>query len=314
MGAGQIELKELSLNDGNDILEMLKEIGPGENGFGNDGYALDESQFRFYLFRKIDEARGINLKPGRVPETYYWLIADGHPVGLGKLRHYLNDTLRKKSGHVAYCIRPKVRGKGYGNIILSELLKKAREKNIPRLLVTSYETNIPSRRVIEHNGGELERIEGGMCFYWIRLTEGKGIREIHIDDYDEIHALWERTPGIGLSNADRWGNIQRFLSRNKGMSFCYEEDGKIVGTVLCGHDGRRGHIYHAAVAEEYRGRGIGRLLVERSLKKLKEEGIDKCHLFVYPDNETGNAFWKAIGWTKRGDILVYTRDIEGELQ
>ena len=286
----RIELRELSLNDGNDILEMLREIGPGENGFVNHGYNMDENEFKHYLSQKMNGARGINLKPGRVPETLYWLLADGYPVGYGKLRHHLNDDLRECGGHIGYCIRPTARGKGYGNIILSELLIKAREKKIPRVLITCKEANIPSKKVIERNGGKLERIEKGLCFYWIKLTEGKGIREIHIDDYDEIYALWKKTPGVGLSNADSRENIQRFLIRNQGMSFCYEENGKIVGTALCGHDGRKGYIYHIAVAEEYRGRGIGRLLVKRCLQRLMEEGIDKCNLNVFRNNAIGNAF------------------------
>ncbi len=175
-------------------------------------------------------------------------------------------------------------------------------------MVTCRETNAQSRRIIENNGGILDRTENGECFYWIKLTEGNGIRELHIDDYDEFHALWKKTPGVGLSGADSWENIQKFLARNAGMSFCYEEDGKIIGTILCGHDGRRGYVYHVAVAEECRGRGIGRLLVERGLRKLKEEGIDKCHLFVFWQNEIGKAFWNAMGWTKREDIYVYSKN------
>lgn len=113
---------------------------------------------------------------------------------------------------------------------------------------------------------------------------------------------------MGLSDADSEQNIQNFLIRNKDMSFCFEEDGKIIATILCGHDGRRGHIYHVTVAEECRGRGIGRMLVEKSLQKLKEEGINKCHLFVFKDNETGNAFWGSTGWTRRQDIFAYSKN------
>ena len=91
------------------------------------------------------------------------------------------------------------------------------------------------------------------------------------------------------------------------MSYCCEEHDSIIGTILCGHDGRRGYIYHVTVALEYRGRGIGRLLVEKSLERLKVEGINKCHLFVFADNTIGNAFWTASGWTKREDIFVYSK-------
>jgi len=133
------------------------------------------------------------------------------------------------------------------------------------------------------------------------------INEMQIEDYGEIFELWSNTPGMGLSDADTYENIHRFLLRNKGLSFVCRHEDRIIGTILCGHDGRRGYIYHVTVAEKYRGRGIGRMLVDKSLQKLKEEGINKCHLFVFSDNEIGNAFWSLKGWTKRQDIYVYSK-------
>ena len=135
------------------------------------------------------------------------------------------------------------------------------------------------------------------------------IHEMKISDYDEIYKLWSNTPGMGLSDADTHENILRFLLRNKGLSFVCRYKDMLIGTILCGHDGRRGYIYHVTVAEGYRGRGIGQMLVEKCLQKLKEEGIDKCHLFVFRDNEIGNTFWSAKGWTKREDIFVYSKSI-----
>lgn len=143
----------------------------------------------------------------------------------------------------------------------------------------------------------------------MRLAEGRSAREIHIDDYSEIYALWSRTPGMGLSDADSRKNVEKFLIRNKGISFCFEEDGKMIGTILCGHDGRRGYIYHVTVDAEHRGSGIGRALVEKSLERLKTEGIDKCHLFAFADNTIGNDFWTSSGWTRRDDIFVYSKSV-----
>lgn len=305
----QIELKECSLEDGNDILEMIREIGPGENGFMNDGYNMSDSDFKNYLIRSINSSRGIGLEPARVPQTKFWLVVNGRPVGMGKLRHYLNDNLRKIGGHIGYCIRPAERGKGLGIVLLCEILKKARELNIPRALITCDETNVASRRVIESNGGKLERAEADECYYWIKLDGSKGIREIHPDDYNEIVELWNRTSGMGLGEADSEVNIRKFLLRNNGLSFCFKDNNKIIATILCGQDGRRGYIYHVSVAPKYRGGGIGRELVNESLKRLKEVGIDKCHLFVFADNEPGNVFWRSTGWTKREDIFTYSRYI-----
>jgi ribosomal protein S18 acetylase RimI-like enzyme len=135
------------------------------------------------------------------------------------------------------------------------------------------------------------------------------IHELHISDYNEIYSLWQMTPGMGLSDADSRDNIEQFLIRNKGMSFCYKEKDKIVGTILCGYDGRRGYIYHVTVAEECREKGIGRMLVEKSLASLRKAGIRKCHLFVFADNKLGNSFWGYSGWTKRDDIFVYSKNI-----
>lgn len=134
------------------------------------------------------------------------------------------------------------------------------------------------------------------------------VQEMKIEDYEEIFAFWSNTKGMGLSTADSRQNIEKFLLRNKDMSFCCKEEDRIVGTIMCGHDGRRGFIYHLAVSEAYRWKGMGRLLVERCLKRLEEEGIDKCHLFVMAGNEAGNAFWSSVGWKKRNDIITYSRN------
>jgi len=144
----------------------------------------------------------------------------------------------------------------------------------------------------------------GQCTGEIRFEELK------IEDYQEIYDLWSKTPGVGLSKADSYDNIQRFLLRNEGMSFVCRYGDKIIATILCGHDGRRGFIYHLAVEEGYRRWGIGGTLVEKCLQKLKEVGIDKCHIFVYLKNEPGNAFWSAKGWMKRDDLFVYTKSLD----
>ena len=305
----QIELRECSINDGYEILEMLREIGPGENGFENSAYNIRDEEFCGVLQSWIDASRGIGLRPEYVPQTIYWLFSGGRPVGVVKLRSYLNENLRSHGGHIGYCIRPSERKKGYGTIILGEVLKKAAEKKIPRALVTCNEDNTASKRVIEKNGGVFEKAINGTCLYWIRLDGEKGIREIHPDDYPEMIRLWENTPGMGISEADSESGIRNYLLRNPGFSYCYKEDDRIVATSLCGHDGRRGYIYHTAVLPQYRGRGIGRMLVERNLMQLRAAGIDKCHLFVFTDNEPGKAFWNSTGWKKRNDICVYTKDV-----
>ena len=132
------------------------------------------------------------------------------------------------------------------------------------------------------------------------------VRVMKIEDYDQIYALWSKIKGFGIRSIDdsREG-IERFLKRNPTTSVVAEEDGKIVGAILCGHDGRRGCFYHVCVDEEYRMRGIGKSMVVFAMEALKEEKINKVSLIAFTKNDIGNTFWKEIGWTKREDLNYY---------
>lgn len=163
-----VDLRELSLTDGREIFEMIKEIGPGENGFQNGGYDIELAEFPAYLARHVTFARGIDIPPQYVPQTMYWLYVDGHPVGIGKLRHRLNDHLRIRGGHIGYTIRPSARGRGYGTLILRELLEQANAKGIPEVLITCNENNTLSRKVLAANGCELFEIKDDLC-YWRKV-------------------------------------------------------------------------------------------------------------------------------------------------
>lgn len=139
------------------------------------------------------------------------------------------------------------------------------------------------------------------------------IHPMTIADYDEAFALWQATEGIGLSAGDSREAILRYLDRNPGMSFVARgEQGEMLGAVLCGHDGRRGLLHHLAVRAGSRKQGIGRALVARALDALRAEGIDKCHLFVYKENEPGRAFWTAEGWSERVTLVLMSKEIELE--
>ena len=132
------------------------------------------------------------------------------------------------------------------------------------------------------------------------------IRVMTIDDYDEIFHLWMKIKGFGIRSVDdsREG-IARFLRRNPTTSIVAEADGKIVGSILCGHDGRRGCFYHVCVDPEYRMRGIGRSMVVKAMEALRKEEINKVCLIAFTENDIGNAFWNEIGWTKRLDLNYY---------
>ncbi|MCI8616536.1 GNAT family N-acetyltransferase [Parablautia intestinalis] len=132
------------------------------------------------------------------------------------------------------------------------------------------------------------------------------IRSMMIDDYDGVYALWMSIKGFALRSLDdsREG-VERFLKRNPGNSVVAIEDGKIVGSILCGHDGRRGCLYHVCVHEAYRMRGIGKSMVVYCMKELEKEQISKVSLIAFTVNDIGNAFWKEIGWTRREDLNYY---------
>lgn len=131
------------------------------------------------------------------------------------------------------------------------------------------------------------------------------IRPMTIDDYDEIFAMWQITTKRALSQADSRENIDYYLKRNPGMSQVAVADGKIVGTVLCGHDGRRGFIHHMAVAPDYRRHNIAKKMAHNALDALAKEGIMKTHIFCYTDNHLGQSFWTALGWQRRDDVFVF---------
>ena len=130
-----------------------------------------------------------------------------------------------------------------------------------------------------------------------------------MNDYEECIELWKHSPGIALSTADMHGEIEKFLEENKGLCFTARDVGRLVGAVLCGSDGRRGYLYHLAVAMDHHKQGIGQELSRLALKALKQQGIQKCHIFVVADNVEGMRFWQKTGWKKRDDIFVMSYDL-----
>ena len=134
------------------------------------------------------------------------------------------------------------------------------------------------------------------------------IRPMTLDDYDRVWALWMSCRNMGFNDLDdsREG-IGRFLKRNPATCFVAEADGDLAGVILAGHDGRRGYIYHMAVAETHRRHGIGSALVDRCLEALKHEGIHKVALVAFRTNDAGNAFWERMGFSLRDDLNYRNR-------
>jgi len=132
------------------------------------------------------------------------------------------------------------------------------------------------------------------------------VRTMTIEDYEEVKALWMTIHGFAIRSIDdSYDGVERFLKRNPTTSVVAVKDGQIVGAILCGHDGRRGCLYHVCVREDSRLCGIGKAMVVFCMKALKEEKISKVSLIAFSSNDIGNAFWKEIGWTQRLDLNYY---------
>jgi ribosomal protein S18 acetylase RimI-like enzyme len=133
------------------------------------------------------------------------------------------------------------------------------------------------------------------------------IRPLTIDDYDAVIALWNAAPGVRANESRE--EVARILARNPGLSAVATIGGELAAAVLCCHDGRRGYLYHLAVADKFRRRGLGTQLVDRSLAHLKDAGIRRCTIFLLADNAAGEVFWRGTGWFERTELKAFARDL-----
>ncbi len=134
------------------------------------------------------------------------------------------------------------------------------------------------------------------------------IRVMTVSDYDGICEVWENHRGTNPVD-DSYDGFAKYLRRNPTTSFVAEDNGKIVGTILAGHDGRRGLFHHVSVLPEYQKQGIGKTLVDNAMEALEKEGITKVLLVVFKDNDNGNAFWEHLGFTVREDLYYRNKYI-----
>ena len=144
------------------------------------------------------------------------------------------------------------------------------------------------------------------------IQTGKGksmdaiVRTMTIEDYEQIYELWMKIKGFAIRSIDdSKEGVERFLKRNPNTSVVAVKNEKIVGAILCGHDGRRGCLYHVCVDPNHRKQGIGTAMVVFAMNALKEENISKVSLIAFTQNDMGNAFWRKIGWTQREDLNYY---------
>ncbi len=144
-----------------------------------------------------------------------------------------------------------------------------------------------------------------------RQRHGRAVetRAFRLEDYERAVALWRAVEGVEICEGDSRAEIAGYLARNPMLSRVAEENGTLAGAVLCGHDGRRGFIYHLAVAAEFRGRGVGQKLLADALAGLRAAGIPRVIILVAGDNASGREFWLRQGWEEISGALPMTHEL-----
>ena len=130
------------------------------------------------------------------------------------------------------------------------------------------------------------------------MNEKIQIREMKLSDHSQLLSLWELIGGLCIDEEDSYENMEVFLKRNIGLSYIAIEDDQIIGSIKGAQDGRRGYISHMAIMPNYRGKGIAKMLITKTLTELRNQGIYKCNLYVLNGNTEALDFWKHNGWSE----------------
>jgi ribosomal protein S18 acetylase RimI-like enzyme len=129
------------------------------------------------------------------------------------------------------------------------------------------------------------------------------------EDYPAVIQLWETAgPGIHIGRSDTPDEIQKKLERDPDLFLLAEDAGRIIGSVIGGFDGRRGMVYHLAVAPEHRQRGIGAALMDEVESRLRQKGCIRYYLMVLYDNSDAIRFYEARGW-ERMELFTYAKNL-----
>ncbi len=129
-------------------------------------------------------------------------------------------------------------------------------------------------------------------------------------DYPQIIDLWKQAgEGIHLRRSDEQEEIAKKLQRDPDLFLVAELDESIVGSVIGGFDGRRGMVYHLAVAAPLRKLGIGTALMDELEKRMKQKGCIRTYLLVMRDNLEAIRFYENFGWEQM-NLLIYGKNLE----
>ncbi len=125
-------------------------------------------------------------------------------------------------------------------------------------------------------------------------------------DFPKLIKLWEAAGNIDVRQTDTPEVLARFLYRNPTCSYAAYAGTRLIGAILAGHDGWRGHLYHMAVKPDYRERGVGTRLVNAAVSAIKSEDIQKIHCLVKRDNLIAQQFWEACSFEQREELFDYS--------
>jgi ribosomal protein S18 acetylase RimI-like enzyme len=130
------------------------------------------------------------------------------------------------------------------------------------------------------------------------------------DDYRVVFNLWSTAgQGIHIRRSDELAEVEKKLQRDPDLFLLAEVDGKVVGTVLGGFDGRRGMMYHLAVDPRFRKRGIGSLLMGELERRLRAKGCIRYYLLVARDNHEAIPFYEGRGMERMDDLYAYGKNL-----
>lgn len=136
------------------------------------------------------------------------------------------------------------------------------------------------------------------------------IRQFTMDDYEAVYALWKSlVPAISLRPSDRREEIEKKLARDPALFLVAEEDGRVVGVIMGGWDGRRGWLHHLAVAPDYQDRGIGTALLAQVEERLRAKGCLKVNLLVHRDNEGARRLYKRLGYEEMAPFVAMGKEL-----
>ncbi len=132
------------------------------------------------------------------------------------------------------------------------------------------------------------------------------LRVMTIQDYDEVLKLWKSIDGFYIREIDdSYMGIKKFLTKNPKTNVVAINNNEIIGSILCGYDGRCAYFYHVCVKKEHRHKKIGKNMVDFVMKALKDEGATHINLVAFKENGIGNLFWHDIGWSLKDKLNLY---------